>query len=82
MVNTCEPVIKVVTENEPKRLTGLGQKAIRGGNAGLKVRHRGPVVRSHTLPADSGHLTRRTRIADRSNPVSLPSGQANRKGSC
>ncbi len=82
MVNTCEPVLKVVTENEPKRLTGLGQKAIWGGNAGLKVRHRGPVVRSHTLAADNGHLTRRTRTAERSKSVSSPSGQANRKGSC
>ena len=35
MANICESAIKVVTENKPKRLTGLSQKALRVGMSSL-----------------------------------------------
>lgn len=52
MVNTCEPVVKIVMRNEPKWLTGSDQK-VRGWEGGLS--DTAPWT-AHP-PVDSGHLT-------------------------
>jgi hypothetical protein len=52
MVNICESVIKIVTMNMPKRLTGMDQKVC--GQERMVLTHSFADV---VLPVDSGHLT-------------------------
>jgi hypothetical protein len=55
-VNTCESAIQVVTEDKPKRLTGLGQKAPEGGMPSLTcgiVDHRPPGRQQTPHPTSS-----------------------------
>lgn len=52
MVNTCEPVVKIVMSNEPKWLTGSDQK-VRRSEGGLS----GAAPWTAHSPVDSGHLT-------------------------
>jgi hypothetical protein len=71
-------VIKVVTENKPKRLSGLSQKAPEAGmsspNCGI-VDRRLPGREQAPNPTHSWKWNLIT-------PVYPPMGQANRKGSC
>ena len=76
MVNICEPVIKVVTGNKPKRLIGLGQKAPEVGMSFLTcgiVDHAPPGRQQAPTPTYSWSGTW--------EPRTSPSGNARRKAS-
>jgi hypothetical protein len=76
MVNTGESARKVVTENEPQRLRGLGQQAPEVGMSSLTcgiVDHRPPGRQQAPPPTDSGSGTW--------EPRTSPAGNASRQAS-
>ena len=71
MVNTCKPLINVVTSNKPKRLIGLNQKGMRTGIGALIF----PIA-DVVPPANRRDLTFLFgNHVERVKPVSLPLGK-------
>jgi len=71
MVNTCKPLINVVTSNKPKRMIGLKQKGKRPGIGALSssIADAAPPAKRRDLTLPFGNHV------ERGKPVSLPLGK-------